>query len=58
MQELVKIVAENGSVRFEYYYDGVLCLVQTETFTAPVEAITAANADEVEAGLKAILGIA
>ena len=58
MQELVKIVADGGAVRFEYYYDGVLCLVQTETFTVPVEAITVENADAVESGLRAILGIA
>ena len=58
MHNLVKIVNEDGSVKFEYYYDGVLCLVQTETFTAPVVSITTANADEVEVALKDILGVA
>lgn len=58
MQELLKIQNADGTFHFEYYYDSVLCLVQRETFTAPIGLITADNVDEVEAGLKAILGIA
>ena len=58
MQELLKIQNEDGTFHFEYYYDNVLCLVQKETFTAPVESITAANVDAVEIALKEILGVA
>lgn len=58
MQELIKIQNEDGTFHFEYYYDNVLCLVQRETFTAPVESITLANVDSVEVVLKEILGVA